>query len=234
MSAPALTRPTAPPAHRGPERRAARQRARAGEGHARAASRSTSSWWCRSWRWPRRPGRLGLGAVLARRRPRGRLLLPHAARRHGRLPPALHARLVQGEPAAARRAGRRRRHGRSRARSSSGWPTTAGTTPSPTARATRTRRGATAPTPAQLAQGHVPRPPRLAVRPPADQRRALRPRPAQGRRPSVAPAALFIVWAFLSLRPARRHRRAGHRRAGPAPGRRSSGPGWSGSRCCTT
>ena len=41
--------------------------------------------------------------------------------------------------------GGRRFAGRRRARSSSGWPTTAATTRSPTWRATRTRRGASAP-----------------------------------------------------------------------------------------
>ena len=49
------------------------------------------------------------------------------------------------------------------------------------------------------AQGHVPRPPGLAVRPPQDQRRALRARPAQGRAPCVVTSRLFVVWAFLSL-----------------------------------
>ena len=59
----------------------------------------------------------------------------------------LHPRLVQGQPAAADRAGRRRVVRRSRARSSAGSPTTASTTRSPTARATRTPRGASAPPP---------------------------------------------------------------------------------------
>ena len=51
---------------------------------------------------------VGLGPVVARRRACRRLLLPDAARRHRGLPPALHPRVVQGEPAAAARARGRR------------------------------------------------------------------------------------------------------------------------------
>ena len=64
------------------------------------------------------------------------LLLLHAARGDGRLPPVLHPWLVQGRPPVEPRA-RRDRRGWLQGRSSSGSPTTAGTTPSATARATR-------------------------------------------------------------------------------------------------
>ena len=49
---------------------------------------------------PRRrcPGRLGVGAGLARPRPRRRDVRGLRPRHHGRLPPLLHPRLVQGEP----------------------------------------------------------------------------------------------------------------------------------------
>ena len=105
------------------------------------------------------------------------LLLLHPARHHRRLPPPLHARLVQGQPRPLQ--GRARRRGlawRSRGRSSSGSPTTAGTTPSPTARATRTRPWRYGETVPGAGQGHVPRPHGLAVRRRADQpRSATRP-----------------------------------------------------------
>ena len=146
----------------------------------------------------RRPRRLGLGAVLARRRPRRRLLLPHAARGHRRLPPAT------SPTARSRRSGRcgwrwpRSAAWRSRARSSSGSPTTAGTTPSPTARATRTRRGATATTPARWSRAcstptwagcSTAARPTPSATPPTCSRTAA----------CVVTSRLFGVWAFLSF-----------------------------------
>ena len=82
-------------------------------------------------------------------------------------------------------------------------------------------------------QGHVPRAPRLAVRPPADQRRALRPRPAEGHGRASSPAGCSSS-GRSSASPCRPSSAGWSRRAGPAPGRRSSGPAWSASRCCTT
>ena len=54
----------------------------------------------------------GWGITLARRRDRGHRLLRHRSRGHGRLPPLLHPRVVQGQAPAADRAGDRRQHGR--------------------------------------------------------------------------------------------------------------------------
>ena len=180
----------------------------------------------------RRPGGVGVGPVLARRRPRRRLLLPHAARRDGRLPPVLHARLVQGEsarcgspsPSPARMAiqgpvvqwvaDHRRHHAFSDREGDPHSPWRYGNDAE------------------RAGQGHVPRPPGLAVRPPADQRGALRPRPARrtaawSRQPAVRPLGAS------SASPCPGHRRPRHRRW-RAPGRRSSGPVSCGSPCCTT
>ena len=110
-------------------------------------------------------------------------------------------------------AGRRRLAWRSRARSSSGSPTTAGTTPSPTARATRTRRGATAPTCASLLKGMF----HAHLGWLFDRRKTNQERYAPDLLKDgglVVTSRLFVVWAFLSLAAARRHRRAGHRHLG--------------------
>ena len=56
----------------------------------------------------RHPAAVGLGPGLARRADRAGLLLGVRSRRHGRLPPVLHARLLQGEDRPAGRAGRSR------------------------------------------------------------------------------------------------------------------------------
>ena len=130
----------------------------------------------------RRPGRVGLGAGLDRRRPVRRLLRRLRARHHRRLPPAVHPRLVQGQP--RRCASRWPSPARwpSRARSSAGSPTTAATTRSATARATRTRRGATARRVPALVKGFWLRAHRLAVR-----RRAHQPREVHAR-PDARPA----------------------------------------------
>ena len=97
----------------------------------------------------RRPGAVGLGAVLARRRAcssastcrpcSGVTVGYHRYFTHGSFKATRPLRIALASSAAWR----------SRARSCSGSPTTGGTTPSPTATATRTRRGATAPTAAR-------------------------------------------------------------------------------------
>ena len=95
----------------------------------------------------------GWGLGWQRRRDRAGLLPDQRPGHHGRLPPLLHPRLVQGQPRAEDRPGDRRVAWPSRARSSAGWPTTAATTSSATRRATRTRRGATATPSAALIKG---------------------------------------------------------------------------------
>ncbi|CAA9250638.1 MAG: Fatty acid desaturase; Delta-9 fatty acid desaturase, partial [uncultured Blastococcus sp.] len=152
-----------------------------------------------------RAGRLGLGVVVDRRLAVRGLLLPHPARGHRRLPPALHPWLVQGREAAPRRARRRRWHGGP----GPGHPV--GGRPPPPPRVRRPRGRPALPVAVrgrcqEPRQGDVPRPPRLAVRPPPDQRRPLRTRPGQGHRrpphePSVHPLGV------PHLRPAHSHRR---------------------------
>ena len=71
------------------------------------------------------------------------LYVATGARRHRRLPPAVHAPRVQDQQVGARRRWPSSARPRSRARSSRGSPTTASTTRSPTARATRTARTST-------------------------------------------------------------------------------------------
>src|SRR5215213_5409692 len=154
------------PAHRGSERRVARQCPRQREGHTGAAHALRVRHRAVPGPGRGRPRRLGLGAVVDRCDPLRRLLLPDAAGRHRRLPPALHPWLVQGEHGAARRAGRRRRHGHPGPRRPVGRrPPSAPRVRRPSGRpalalALRLRRQ-------EPRQGHVPRPPRLAVRPPA-------------------------------------------------------------------
>ena len=87
--------------------------------------------------------------------------------------------------------------------------------------------------PGRGGQGLLARPLGLAVRPRPDQRRPLRPRPARRprHRPHRPPVPAAGRWSACS-RPAL----LGGRSAGPGGARspRSSGPGWSASRCCTT
>ena len=91
----------------------------------------------------RRPPGVGRMAALERHRGLLHHVPPARARGHGRLPPPVHAPLVQGQGAGPGRRSRSSAAWRSRVRSSAGSPTTASTTRSATSRATRTARTST-------------------------------------------------------------------------------------------
>ena len=213
MSAPALTRPTAPPRAADPnaglpanalgKEKGALEQRHALRLRGRAVPRPGR----------RRPRRLGLGPVLARRRPR---------------PSASTSSRCSASPSATTGTsptGRSRRSGRCGSR----WPPIGGDGDPGPGRAVGRRppaaprllrpRGRPALAVAlrhrhpRPGQGHVPRPPGLAVRPPADQPERYAPDLLKDGGLRVT-SRLFVVWAFLSFALPRADRRPGHRQLG--------------------
>ena len=183
----------------------------------------------------RDPVRLGLGPRLARRRDRRGLLLGLRARHHRRLPPVLHAQLVQGQAGPAGRAGDRGQPGDGgTGRHLGSRPPAApqvqrqGGRPA-LALAVRRRRQGTRQGPGLGARA-------LAVRPEPDLAGEVRARPA--RRPEDPHGRRLVPRTRRVLAPCpgadRRLLDLAGVCPGTAPSRRSSGPAWSASRCCTT